>query len=84
MGCKRILKELTGIDNIYLEQIGAFGDPNRMEKESDKEWLKSMRAEPEARVITVAYFSLVKMDDFDFRKLPLSQKVPGGLRLMNS
>ena len=62
---KRILKELTGIDNIYLEQIGAFGDPNRMGKESDKEWLKSMRAEPDARVITVAYFSLVKMDDFN-------------------
>ncbi len=60
----RVLKELTGIDNIYLEQIGAFGDPKRMGKESDKEWLKSIRAEPEARVITVAYYSLVKMLDF--------------------
>ena len=62
---KRVLKELTGIDNIYLEQVGAFGDPNRMGKESDKEWLKSLRAEPDARVITVAYFSLVKMHDFN-------------------
>ncbi|MDG2153656.1 MAG: NUDIX domain-containing protein [Crocinitomicaceae bacterium] len=61
----RVLKELTGIDNIYLEQVGAFGDPNRMGKESDKEWLKSLRAEPDARVITVAYFSLVKMNDFN-------------------
>jgi 8-oxo-dGTP diphosphatase len=61
----RVLKELTGIDNIYLEQVGAFGDPNRMGKESDKEWLKSLRAEPDARVITVAYFSLVKMHDFN-------------------
>ena len=62
---KRVLKELTGIDNIYLEQIGAFGDPNRMGKESDKEWLRSIRAEPDARVITVAYYSLVKMPDFN-------------------
>ena len=38
-----------------------------MGKESDKEWLKSMRAEPDARVITVAYFSLVKMDDFNLK-----------------
>lgn len=61
----RVLKELTGIDNIYLEQIGAFGDPKRMGKESDKEWLRSLRAEPEARVITVAYYSLVKMPEFN-------------------
>jgi len=61
----RVLNELTGIDNIYLEQIGAFGDPKRMGKESDKEWLKSMRAEPHARVITVAYYSLVIMSDFN-------------------
>ncbi len=61
----RVLEELTGIDDIYLEQIGAFGDPKRMGKESDKEWLKSLRAEPHARVITVAYYSLVLMSDFN-------------------
>lgn len=60
----RILNELTGLSNIYLEQVGAFGDPNRINKRSDKEWLKSIRAHPEARVITVAYYSLVKMDDY--------------------
>lgn len=60
----RILKELTGLSNIYLEQVGAFGDPNRINKKSDIEWLKSIRAQPEARVITVAYFSLVNMDDY--------------------
>jgi 8-oxo-dGTP diphosphatase len=60
----RVLEELTGLTNIYLEQIGAFGDPNRICKEADKAWLQSIRAEPEARVITVAYFSLVKMEDY--------------------
>ena len=63
---RRVLKELTGIENIYLEQIGAFGDPDRIgRKESDRKWLESIRAQPEARVITVAYFSLVKMPNFN-------------------
>ena len=61
----RVLNELTGIDNIFLQQIGAFGDPKRMGKESDKEWLKSMRAKPHTRVITVAYYSLVLMSDYN-------------------
>ena len=60
----RVLAELTGLENIYLEQGGAFGDPDRIHKESDREWLKTIRAEPEARVITVAYFSLVQMADY--------------------
>lgn len=60
----RVLKELTGLSNIYMDQIGAFGDPDRISKGADKEWLKSIRAHPEARVITVAYHSLVNMDDF--------------------
>lgn len=60
----RILKELTGLSEIYLEQVGAFGDPGRINKESDKAWLKSIRAQPHARVITVAYYSLVKLDDY--------------------
>lgn len=63
----RILKELTGLSNIYLEQVGAFGDPDRINKEADREWLKSIRAHPEARVITVAYYSLVKMEDYSLQ-----------------
>lgn len=60
----RVLDELTGIQNIYLDQVGAFGDPNRICKDADRAWLKSIRAEPDARVITVAYYSLVKMSDY--------------------
>jgi 8-oxo-dGTP diphosphatase len=60
----RVLDELAGINDIYLEQVGAFGDPNRICKDADREWLQTIRAEPEARVITVAYYSLVKMSDY--------------------
>lgn len=59
---ERVLNELTGLRDIFLEQFGSFGDPNRLTKEHDYEWLKSIRAEPDARVITVAYYSLIRAD----------------------
>jgi 8-oxo-dGTP diphosphatase len=64
MAASRILNELTGLNNIYLEQVGAFGDPNRLNKEQDKLWLKSVRQQPDERVITVAYYSLVNLNDY--------------------
>lgn len=60
----RVLKELTNLTGIYLKQFQAFGDPLRVTNQKDKEWLLTLRANPEARVITVAYFSLVKMEDY--------------------
>lgn len=40
----RILKERTGMDDVYLEQVLAFGSINR---------------HPSGRVITIAYYSLI-------------------------
>jgi 8-oxo-dGTP diphosphatase len=45
----RILVELTGLNNVYLEQLSVFGDPDR---------------DPIARTISVAYFALVKVADY--------------------
>jgi 8-oxo-dGTP diphosphatase len=45
----RILKDLTGVSNIYLEQLRAFGDTERY---------------PSRRVITIAYYALVKPEDY--------------------
>lgn len=42
---KRILSELTGLQDMYLDQARAFGEVNR---------------HPVGRVITVGYFSLIK------------------------
>lgn len=61
---QRVLSELTGLDNIFLEQFQVFGDPDRVRREYDAWWLKSTRSDPVARVITVAYFSLVKLNDY--------------------
>ncbi len=42
----RILKNRTGMDNVYLEQVRTFGNPNR---------------HPGGRVLTVAYCSLLNI-----------------------
>lgn len=46
----RILFELTSLTNVYLEQLNTFGDPNR---------------DPISRTISVAYFALVKVADYE-------------------
>ena len=61
---KRVLKELASLKAIYLKQFYAFGDPMRVKNLKDQEWLRTFRAHPERRVITVGYYSLVKMEDF--------------------
>jgi 8-oxo-dGTP diphosphatase len=59
---QRVLNELTGLSDIFLEQIGAFGSPDRLNKLEDRQWLKAVRKFPNERVITVAYYSLVSKD----------------------
>lgn len=45
----RLLRDLTGLHDIFLEQLKAFGDPNRF---------------PGKRVITIAYFALIAEDRY--------------------
>lgn len=71
----RVLKELTQIEGIYLHQFHAFGDPNRVKNVKDLAWLQSYRQNPQARVITVAYFALVKMDDFSPEASSFAERV---------
>lgn len=47
---KRILKDLTGLSNIYLDQVKSFGAVNR---------------HPLGRVITIAYYSLLKISEYE-------------------
>lgn len=51
----RVLKEKTAVDNIYLEQLYTFGDPLR---------------HPNSRVITCAYFALVRAKDIQITPSP--------------
>ena len=61
---QKTLKDLTGLTGIYLKQFHTFSDPQRVRLPKDQDWLKSFRPFPERRVITAAYFSLIKMDDY--------------------
>ena len=60
----KILKDCTGLKDIYLKQFHTFGDPSRVKGLKDQEWLRSFRANPERRVITVSYYSLIKLVDY--------------------
>ena len=55
----RVLAELTGLKGIFLQQFQTFGDPMRIAKSKDRAWLESVRQDPDARVITVAYMALI-------------------------
>ena len=63
-GAKRILKNLTSLDNLFLKQFRVFGDPERTRDKKDQSWLNMYRKNPKERVITVGYLSLVKMEDY--------------------
>ncbi len=55
----RILKENTGLSDIYLKQFKSFGSPDRLKaKQRDLEWLRQID-HPEEHVITIAYYSLI-------------------------
>lgn len=52
---KRILEEATGVPDIYMEQIGAFGDVDRY---------------PEERIITIGYTALINPQAYILRHGP--------------
>ena len=47
---QRILNQLTGLSNIYMEQLSCFGDVDR---------------DPGGRVISIAYFALINIADYN-------------------
>jgi hypothetical protein len=59
----RILKELTGLDNIFLKQFGVFGSPDRLRPAGDLAWLRRTSGMNVDRVVTIAYYSLIKISE---------------------
>ena len=55
----RILKDRTGLENIYLEQFATFGKIDRVAKERDQLWLKLIKQGFADRVLTIGYFALI-------------------------
>lgn len=59
----RTLKDLTGLDNIYLKQFAVFGSPDRLSPEDDLSWLKKTSGLNVDRVVTVAYYALITISE---------------------
>jgi 8-oxo-dGTP diphosphatase len=49
-GAKRILNELTGLNNVYMEQLYAYGDINR---------------DPVERTVSICFFALINILEHD-------------------
>jgi len=47
---QRTVSQLTGLDEVYMEQLYAFGAPER---------------DPGGRIVSVAYFSLIRINEHD-------------------
>lgn len=58
----RVLQELTGLKDIFLKQFAVFGDPSRISEGEDKSWLEETSGVLISRVVTTAYYSLVRID----------------------
>jgi 8-oxo-dGTP diphosphatase len=59
----RTLKELTGLDNIFMKQFGVFGSPDRLRPAEDLAWLRKTSGMNVDRVVTIAYYSLIKISE---------------------
>ena len=60
MAAERILHDLTSLKNVDLHQAQTFGHPNR---------------HPQGRVITNAYFALIRIDDFQVEASSWAEEV---------
>ncbi len=47
---KRVLAELTGLEKVYMEQVGSFGEIDR---------------DPGERVVSIAYYALININEYD-------------------
>ena len=63
----RVVFNLTGISDIYLEQFKTFADPERLLKPKDQKWLRSIGKDPEERVVSIGYFALLATQDVSLK-----------------
>lgn len=57
----RTLAELTGLKNIFLQQFAFFGQPDRISRKIDMDWLHETTGLEIHRVVTAAYFALINI-----------------------
>lgn len=56
----RVLAELTGLQDVFLQELSVFSDPNRVTGD-ELAWINHFYQIHTTRVVTVAYYALVKL-----------------------
>lgn len=75
---QHILKERTGLDNVYLQQFGVYGDIERSDNSAVSKFVESMELDKIAfawhlqRFITIGYYALVEFETVQPKPDPLS------------
>jgi 8-oxo-dGTP diphosphatase len=70
----RVLKQLTGLDKIYLDQLAVFDSPGRTKRKVDRAWLQLTTGFEIGRILTVSYYSLIRFDQANGSIAHLKQK----------
>lgn len=65
---KRVLFDLTGLHDIFLEQFYTSGAPDRLKNPVDQLWLQKINKNPEERVVSICYFSLLNCNETKIKK----------------
>ncbi|MUP37204.1 NUDIX hydrolase [Labilibaculum euxinus] len=55
----RVLFDLTGLKNVFLDQFKTFAHPDRLKKENDRRWLIHDGRDPDKRIVSIGYFALL-------------------------
>ena len=63
LAASRTLEELTGLQDIYLQQFSMLGHPKRISRQVDINWLHETTGLEIQRVVTVAYFALINISE---------------------
>jgi 8-oxo-dGTP diphosphatase len=63
LAAARTLEELTGLKSIFLQQFAFLGQPDRISKASDVDWLYTTTGMDIHRVVTAAYYALINITE---------------------
>ncbi len=64
----RIVKDLTGLEGLVLEQFYAFGNLDRLCRPNDRLWLEQFADVFSKRVISVGYFTLLRSPEVTIKQ----------------
>ncbi len=63
-----VLSEMTGLNRVYLKEVKTFSAPNRVNG-LELEWINRYHGVSSTRVITVAYYSIIRINEHRISKV---------------